>query len=62
MKLIDILLIIFGTIGAANIGFGTLLVIEKLLKNGFKERWIYIYGIAATLGLLALVEILKMKY
>lgn len=59
MRIIDLILVILGIIGAANIGFGTLLAIEKLLKNGFKERWIYIYSIVATLGLLALVEILK---
>ena len=59
MKIFDIVLALLGAIGAFNIGAGILFTLEKIIERKLKPRWFYIYIILTTLGVLALLEILK---
>ena len=52
------LLVLFGTIGAFNLGAGVLCMIEKILKN-LKPKWMYVYIIMTSLGIVALCAIIK---
>lgn len=52
------LLVVLGTIGAFNLGFGCVLAIEKISKE-LRPKWIYIYIISTSLGIVALQIILK---
>ena len=52
------LLVVFGTIGAFNLGLGCILTIEKISKK-LQPKWIYIYIICTSLGIVALLIIMK---
>ena len=59
MKIFDVVLVLLGAIGALNIGIGILLTLEKIIEKKLKPRWFYIYIILTSLGIFALMEILK---
>lgn len=61
LSIFDILLVLFGAIGALNIGIGCTLTIEKILKSfGSKANiWMYVYIIVTSLGIVALKIILE---
>ena len=52
------LLVVFGTIGAFNLGIGCVLTIEKISKK-LQPKWTYIYIISTSLGIAALLIISK---
>lgn len=52
------LLVLFGTIGAFNLGAGVLCMVEKILKK-LTPKWMYIYIITTALGIVALGIIIK---
>lgn len=52
------ILVLFGTIGAFNIGMGCLFMVEKISKE-LRLKWVYIYIISTSLGIVALLIILK---
>lgn len=56
--LFKVLLVVFGTIGAFNLGLGCILTIEKISKK-LQPKWIYIYIICTSLGIVALLIIMK---
>lgn len=47
------LLVLFGAIGALNIGLGCLSMVEKISKE-LPTKWIYIYIVLTALGIVAL--------
>lgn len=61
LSIFDILLILFGALGAFNLGAGCLLTIEKILKSfGSKANiWMYVYIIVTSLGIVALQIIIE---
>jgi hypothetical protein len=56
--LFKVLVVVFGTIGAFNLGLGCILTIEKISKK-LQPKWIYIYIISTSLGIVALLIISK---
>lgn len=54
------LLVLFGALGALNLGLGCLLMIEKILKE-IKPKWMYVYIIVTTLGVVAIGILMKNK-
>lgn len=61
LSIFDILLILFGTFGAFNLGIGCLLTIEKIFKSfGSKGNiWTNVYIIVTALGVVALKILLE---
>jgi hypothetical protein len=61
LSILDMLLVLFGAIGALNISIGCTLTIEKILKTfGSKANiWMYVYIIVTSLGIVALKIILE---
>lgn len=59
----DIILCVFAVIGAFNCIIGFYLTIDKLVKKidneGLSPCWFYIYIIVGSLGIYALISILK---
>lgn len=60
MKLYDIFIVLFGVIGAFNLGAGVLLTLEKITEK-LSAKWFYIYIISTTLGVVALKIIIENK-
>lgn len=58
LSFIDIIGIIFGTIGAFNIGVGLLFTVKKMIEKRFKAFWIVIYVILTAAGVFALSKII----
>lgn len=56
-----LLLIIFGIIGAFNIGVGILMTIDKMSQTFHKRftLWMILYLVLTALGVVALEEIMK---
>ena len=56
-SVLNIVLVLLGAIGALNLGIGVLLTIEKIAKN-LSIKWVYVYIIMTSIGLVALKEII----
>ena len=53
-----VILVSLGVIGAFNIGIACLAMIEKILKE-LKPKWMYVYIIMTSFGIVALGILLK---
>ena len=56
-KFFNIIMVLFATIGAFNIGIGILLTVSKIIDKKLKTYWIYVYLILTAIGIVALKEI-----